>query len=108
MGKESQARLWVQRRRGFNFLSFQKLQKTVPEPEPTVVPDPCVTPPKQSGDFDTSANDEAVESEHDESPCNSMKVEGITDEQGEGLDQPADALNAPATRAVALSSAPAE
>ncbi|CAL1393169.1 unnamed protein product [Linum trigynum] len=81
MGKESRAQMWVQRRIGFNFMSFRKLQNAVLNSESTAVPDPCFTSPKQNGDLCTLVDDEGVIPEHDAASEVSVEVEGMANSE---------------------------
>ncbi|CAL1359936.1 unnamed protein product [Linum trigynum] len=81
MGGESGAQMWVQRRIGFNFMSFQKLQNKVPALEALGCHDLCSTPAKQSSECSHDVDKDKGRSRSEITTDGFLKVEGITTSQ---------------------------
>ncbi|CAL1355164.1 unnamed protein product [Linum trigynum] len=82
-GKEPRAQLWIQRRIGFNFLSFRKLEREFPTPETTASNDLYFSDVKQSSSFGSPADVVEAKPAHDAALNASVDVDGGMREQGE-------------------------
>ncbi|CAL1354566.1 unnamed protein product [Linum trigynum] len=107
-GKSVQAQLWVQRRVGFSFMSFRKLQKEDFLPEPTAQNVPCSISAKQSVAFRSLANDEGGQPESDTARNESLEVGGTTMNRGKAPNPVEDDRLPPSTRLPQISHVPAE
>ncbi|CAL1400308.1 unnamed protein product [Linum trigynum] len=101
-GKASRAQMWVQRHMGFNFMSFRKHQKAVPELEPAACNELCLSPEKQSYEASSHADDEEAKMELDAANYALLEVEERSKKRGEGRGQSDDGRIVSATRAVEL------